>query len=48
MLTCPRCGDDAEYLDDDTDDAFSLLHCEFCGEDRDDADQLTVAATPAR
>ena len=40
MLTCPRCGNDAEYLDDATDDAFSLLHCEFCGEDLDDADQV--------
>lgn len=40
MLTCPRCGGDAEYLADDTDEAFSLLRCEFCGEDFDDADQV--------
>lgn len=40
MLTCPRCGGDAEYLTDDTDEAFSLLRCEFCGEDLDDADQV--------
>ncbi len=37
MLTCPRCGSDAEYL---ADEVFSLLHCEFCGEDLDDADQV--------
>jgi hypothetical protein len=37
MLTCPRCGNDAEYL---ADEVFSLLHCEFCGEDLDDADQV--------
>lgn len=40
MLTCPRCGNDAEYLADDTDEAFSLLRCEFCGEDLDNADQV--------
>jgi hypothetical protein len=40
MLTCPRCGGDAEYLADDTDEVFSLLRCEFCGEDLDDADQV--------
>jgi hypothetical protein len=37
MLTCPRCGGDAEYL---ADDVFSLLRCEFCGEDLDAADQV--------
>ena len=37
MLTCPRCGSDAEYL---ADEVFSLLHCEVCGEDLDDADQV--------
>ena len=37
MLTCPRCGNDAEYL---ADEVFSLLRCEFCGEDLDDADQV--------
>ncbi len=35
MLACPRCGNDAEYL---ADEVFSLLHCEFCGEDVDAAD----------
>jgi len=40
MLTCPRCGGGAEYLADDTDEVFSLLRCEFCGEDLDDADQV--------
>jgi hypothetical protein len=37
MLTCPRCGNDAEYL---ADEVFSLLRCEFCGEDLDEADQV--------
>ena len=31
----PRCGNDAEYLDDD---AFVLIRCEFCGDDIDAAD----------
>jgi uncharacterized protein (DUF983 family) len=35
MVTCPRCGNDAEYLDDD---AFVLIRCEFCGDDIDAAD----------
>jgi hypothetical protein len=35
MLACPRCGNDAEYLGDEV---FSLLRCEFCGEDIDAAD----------
>ena len=35
MLTCPRCGNDAEYL---ADEVFSLVRCEFCGEDIDAAD----------
>jgi hypothetical protein len=34
MVTCPRCGHDAEYLADDT---FSLIRCEFCGDDIDPA-----------
>lgn len=37
MLACPRCGNDAEYL---SDEVFSLLRCEFCGEDLDAADLL--------
>jgi hypothetical protein len=44
MLTCPRCGSDAEDLADDTDEVFSLLHCEFCGEDLDATD-LVLPAT---
>jgi hypothetical protein len=32
MLPCPRCGNDAEYL---ADEVFSLIRCEFCGEDLD-------------
>ena len=32
MLACPRCGNDAEYL---ADEVFSLIRCEFCGEDLD-------------
>ncbi|HEV8166106.1 MAG TPA: hypothetical protein VGR74_16980, partial [Actinomycetota bacterium] len=35
MVTCPRCGNDAEYLADDT---FVLIRCEFCGDDIDAAD----------
>ena len=35
MVTCPRCGNDAEYLPDDT---FVLIRCEFCGDDIDAAD----------
>jgi hypothetical protein len=37
MVTCPRCGNDAQYLDDDT---FSLIRCEFCGDDIDAADLI--------
>jgi hypothetical protein len=29
MLTCPRCGNPAEYLHDEV---FSLLRCEFCAD----------------
>jgi len=32
MLACPRCGNDAVYL---ADEVFSLVRCEFCGEDID-------------
>ncbi|HYZ01471.1 MAG TPA: hypothetical protein VFA92_08250 [Candidatus Binatia bacterium] len=32
MLACPRCGSEAQYL---ADDVFSLVRCEFCGEDLD-------------
>jgi hypothetical protein len=35
MVTCPRCGSDAEYLPDDI---FLLIRCEFCGDDIDAAD----------
>ena len=35
MATCPRCGNDAEYLADDT---FVLIRCEFCGDDIDATD----------
>jgi hypothetical protein len=35
MVTCPRCGNDADYL---ADDAFSLIRCEFCGDDIDATD----------
>jgi len=35
MVTCPRCGSDAEYLPDDM---FLLIHCEFWGDDIDAAD----------
>jgi hypothetical protein len=41
MVACPRCGSEAEYLDDDV---YSLLRCEFCGEDLDAAD-LVLRAT---
>jgi len=37
MLACPRCGNDAEYL---SDEVFSLLRCQFCGDDIDAADLL--------
>jgi len=32
MFGCPRCGNDAVYL---ADEAFSLIRCEFCGDDID-------------
>jgi hypothetical protein len=34
MVTCPRCGNDADYL---ADEPFSLIRCEFCGDDIDAA-----------
>jgi hypothetical protein len=37
MVTCTRCGNDAEYL---ADEPFSLIHCEFCGDDIDAADLI--------
>jgi hypothetical protein len=43
MLTRPRCGGDAQFLADDTDEVFSLLRCEFCGEDLDAADLASRA-----
>jgi hypothetical protein len=41
MVACPRCGSDAEYL---VDEVFTLIHCEFCGENLDDADLVLRAA----
>ena len=38
MVTCPRCGNDAEYL---ADEPFSLIRCEFCGDDIDAADLIS-------
>ena len=44
MFGCPRCGNDAVYL---SDEVFSLLRCEFCGDDLDadvllgDVDRIT-------
>jgi hypothetical protein len=35
MASCPRCGNDAEYL---VGDVFSLFRCEFCGDDIDATD----------
>jgi hypothetical protein len=35
MVTCPRCGTDAEYL---ADDAFVLIRCGLCGDDIDAPD----------
>ena len=32
MFGCPRCGNDAVYL---ADEVFSLIRCEFCGDDID-------------
>jgi hypothetical protein len=32
MFGCPRCGNDADYLPDDI---FSLIRCEYCGDDID-------------
>ena len=40
MVACPRCGSAAQYLDDDV---YSLLRCEFCGEDLDAADLMLRA-----
>jgi hypothetical protein len=41
MLTCPRCGNEAEYL---ADEVFPLVRCEFCGDDIDAADLTLQAA----
>jgi uncharacterized protein (DUF983 family) len=35
MFGCPRCGNDAVYL---ADEVFSLIRCEFCGDDIDATD----------
>jgi uncharacterized protein (DUF983 family) len=44
MVTCPRCGNDAEYLADDT---FVLIRCEFCGDDIDATDLVPAGDTQA-
>jgi hypothetical protein len=41
MFPCPRCGGDAEYLDDDI---YPLVRCELCGENLDAADLVLRAA----
>jgi hypothetical protein len=41
MLTCPRCGSEAEYL---ADEVFPLVRCGFCGDDIDAADLALQAA----
>ena len=41
MLTCPRCGNEAEYL---ADEVFPLIRCGFCGDDIDAADLALQAA----
>ncbi len=41
MFACPRCGNDAEYL---SDEVFTLVGCEFCGENLDAADLVLQAA----
>ena len=41
MPACPRCGSEAQYL---ADDVYSLVRCEFCGEDLDAADLVLQAA----
>ena len=44
MVTCPRCGNDAESL---ADDAFVLIRCEFCGDDIDAAALVPLGDTQA-
>jgi hypothetical protein len=44
MATCPRCGNDAEYL---ADDAFILIRCEFCVDDIDATDLALADAAQA-
>ena len=50
MFGCPRCGNDTVYL---SDEVFSLLRCEFCGDDLDadvllrDVDRITHGLLPA-
>ncbi|HWD43919.1 MAG TPA: hypothetical protein VHM23_09490 [Actinomycetota bacterium] len=39
MVTCPRCGNDADYLPDEP---FSLIRCEFCGDDIDATDLIPL------
>ena len=52
MVTCPRCGNDAAYL---VDESFSLVRCDFCGDDIDASeiwhagnDERTVQSLPSR
>ena len=41
MFACPRCGNDADYL---ADDLYTLIRCEFCGENLDAAEEILRAA----
>jgi len=44
MVTCPRCGNDADYLPDDI---FSLIRCEYCSDDIDACDLVARDDTQA-
>ena len=44
MVTCPRCGNDADYLGDDP---FILIHCEFCCDDIDVTDLSSAVTSSA-
>ena len=41
MLTCPRCGNEAEYL---ANEVLPLVRCAFCGDDIDAAGLALQAA----